>query len=169
MKHNSDEIAKCISLLGDLVSDAGLFAGVPEEQQRALLKAAGELSRPDRAQRKKRNKSLNKTRGLARLEQDRRARNATGIRIARAQGTFIAPARIEGDASGPEQGREELRSSRNCYVCKEKFTELHFFYDCMCRKCGDQNYRKRFQTASLAGQVALITGARVKMGFRQRS
>jgi NAD(P)-dependent dehydrogenase (short-subunit alcohol dehydrogenase family) len=166
MNHDPDEIAKCISLLGDLVSDAGLFAGVPEEQQRALLKAAGELSRPDRAERKKRNKSLNKTRGLARLEQDRRARNATGIRIARAQGEFIAPAQIEGDASGSEQGREELRSSRNCYVCKEKFTELHFFYDCMCRKCGDQNYRKRFQTASLAGQVALITGARVKIGFQ---
>ncbi len=166
MKHNSEEVEKSISLLGDLVRDAGLLAGLPEEQQRALLKAAGELSRPDRAERKKRNKLLNKTRSLARLEQDRQARNATGIRTARARDTFIAPARIEDTAPRTEPGREKLRSPRNCYVCKEKFTDLHFFYDCMCRKCGDQNYRKRFQTASLAGQVALITGARVKIGFQ---
>jgi len=166
MKHHSEEVSKCISLLGDLVRDAGLLACLPEEQQRALLKAAGELSRPDRAERKKRNKTLNKTRHLAKLEQDRRARNATGIRTARAQGTFIAPARIQGNATGPEQGREALHAPRNCYVCKEQFTDLHFFYDCMCKQCGDRNYQKRFQTTSLAGRVALITGARVKIGFQ---
>ena len=51
-------------------------------------------------------------------------------------------------------------------MCKEEFTELHFFYDTMCKKCGDLNYRKRFQTAPLHGQVALITGARVKIGYQ---
>ena len=61
---------------------------------------------------------------------------------------------------------EELNSPRNCYVCKEEFTQLHFFYDTLCKKCGDLNYRKRFQTASLHGQVALITGARVKIGYQ---
>jgi NAD(P)-dependent dehydrogenase (short-subunit alcohol dehydrogenase family) len=166
MKHDSEEVSKCISLLGDLVRDAALLASLPEEQQRALLKTAGELSRPDRAARKKRNKTLNKTRHLAKLEQDRRARNATGIRTARAKGTFIAPARIQGNTSGPEQGREALHAPRNCYVCKEQFTDLHFFYDCMCKQCGDRNYQKRFQTTSLAGRVALITGARVKIGFQ---
>ncbi len=166
MKHDFEEVSKCISLLGDLVRDAGLLASLPEEQQRALLKTAGELSRPDRAERKKRNKTLNKTRHLAKLEQDRRARNTTGIRTTRAQGTFIAPARIQGNATGPEQGREALHAPRNCYVCKEQFTDLHFFYDCMCKQCGDWNYQKRFQTTSLAGRVALITGARVKIGFQ---
>jgi len=166
MKHGSEEVSKCISLLGDLVRDAGLFSSLPEEQQRALLKTAGELSRPDRAERKKRNKTANKTRHLAKLEQDRRARNATGIRTARAQSTFIAPARIQGNASGPEQEREALHAPRNCYVCKEQFTDLHFFYDCMCKQCGDRNYQKRFQTASLASRVVLITGARVKIGFQ---
>jgi len=166
MKHDPEEIAKCISLLGELVLDGGRLADLPEEQRRALLKVSGELSRPDRAERKKRNKTLNKTRSLAKLEQDRRARNTTGIRTARAQGTFIAPARIEWNASGPEQEQEELHAPRNCYVCKEKFTDLHFFYDCLCKKCGDRNYQKRFQTASLAGQVALITGSRVKIGYQ---
>jgi NAD(P)-dependent dehydrogenase (short-subunit alcohol dehydrogenase family) len=36
----------------------------------------------------------------------------------------------------------------------------------MCKECGDRNYQKRFQTTSLAGRVALITGARVKIGFQ---
>jgi NAD(P)-dependent dehydrogenase (short-subunit alcohol dehydrogenase family) len=43
---------------------------------------------------------------------------------------------------------------------------VHFFYDTLCRKCGDLNYRKRFQIAPLEGQVALITGARVKIGYQ---
>jgi NAD(P)-dependent dehydrogenase (short-subunit alcohol dehydrogenase family) len=166
MKHNPEEVSKCISLLGDLVRDAALLASLPEEQQRALLKTAGELSRPDRAERKKRNKTLNKTRRLEKLEQDRQLRNATGIRIARAQSAFTAPAQIQGNASGQEQRREVLHAPRNCYVCKEQFTDLHFFYDCMCKRCGDLNYQKRFQTTPLAGRVALITGARVKIGFQ---
>jgi NAD(P)-dependent dehydrogenase (short-subunit alcohol dehydrogenase family) len=46
------------------------------------------------------------------------------------------------------------------------YEELHFFYDSMCQACGDFNYAKRFQTASLAGRVAVITGARVKIGYQ---
>ena len=36
----------------------------------------------------------------------------------------------------------------------------------MCGACGDLNYGKRFQTSSLEGRVALITGARIKIGFQ---
>ena len=36
----------------------------------------------------------------------------------------------------------------------------------MCDKCGDLNYQKRFQTADLTGQVALITGSRLKIGYQ---
>jgi len=166
MKLDPETVAHCISLLGGLVRDAEALADLSEEQRRSLLKAAGELSRPDRAERKKRNKSMNRTRDLTRREQDRQARNSTGIRIARAAGTFTAPARIGGVVSGPGPEREELHASRNCYVCKDPFTELHHFYDSMCKKCGDLNYQKRFQTASLEGRVALITGARVKIGYQ---
>jgi NAD(P)-dependent dehydrogenase (short-subunit alcohol dehydrogenase family) len=56
-------------------------------------------------------------------------------------------------------------SPRNCYVCKEFFTTLHHFYDTMCSTCGDFNYAKRFQTADLTGQVALVTGSRLKIGY----
>ena len=36
----------------------------------------------------------------------------------------------------------------------------------MCGDCGDYNYAKRFQTADLSGRTALITGARLKIGYQ---
>lgn len=166
MKHSSEEIEKCIAMLESLAKDTGELANLPGKLRIALLKAAGKISRPDRAERKKRNKAANKIQSLATLEKDRRARNATGIRSARIDATFTAPKQIELLSSGFGHEGEELNSPRNCYVCKEEFTKLHFFYDTMCKKCGDLNYRKRFQTASLNGQVALITGSRVKIGYQ---
>ena len=35
----------------------------------------------------------------------------------------------------------------------------------MCPECGDFNFSKRNQTADLVGFVALVTGARIKIGF----
>ena len=35
----------------------------------------------------------------------------------------------------------------------------------MCKECGDLNYLKRFQRTDLTGQVALITGSRLKIGY----
>ena len=166
MKQASEEIEQCISMLKILAKDTDRLANLPEEQRIALLKVTGQISRPDRAEIKKRNKAANKTHSLATLEKDRRARNKTGIRLARLEATFSAPIEIEFNPSEFEPKGEEINSPRNCYVCKEEFTHLHFFYDTLCKKCGDLNYRKRFQTASLQGQVALITGARVKIGYQ---
>lgn len=166
MKSPSEEIEQCISILKTLARDADRLANLPEKQRIALLKVTGQISRPDRGEIKKRNKAANKRHSLALLEKDRRARNTTGIRMARLDPTFTAPKEIEFNSSAFEPEDQEINSPRNCYICKEAFTKLHFFYDTLCKKCGDLNYRKRFQTVSLEGQVALITGARVKIGFQ---
>ena len=60
----------------------------------------------------------------------------------------------------------ELKSARDCYVCNAKYRRLHFFYDSMCQKCAEFNYKKRFQTADLSGQVSIITGSRLKIGYQ---
>ncbi|GHO47269.1 SDR family NAD(P)-dependent oxidoreductase [Ktedonospora formicarum] len=52
-----------------------------------------------------------------------------------------------------------------CYICKQKFARRHFFYEHLCLRCGDLNYQKRAIRANLAGRVALVTGARVKIGY----
>ncbi|MCA8978400.1 MAG: SDR family oxidoreductase, partial [Planctomycetes bacterium] len=71
----------------------------------------------------------------------------------------------QGVADGSDEG-PELERPRGCYVCKKDYTRVHFFYDSMCRACGDLNYEKRFQTTSLEGRVAVITGARIKIGYQ---
>ncbi len=166
MKEKKEEIEKCISTLESLLKDSAL-AELPAEQRIALLKAAGAISRPDRTEAKRRNKAVRKAQYLATFQKNRSARNTTGIRTARLDTTFTAPAQIA--LSSPESGQqesEELDSPRNCYICKKEFTRLHFFYDTMCTECGDLNYKKRFQTADLRGHVALITGARLKIGYQ---
>ncbi|QDT43723.1 3-ketoacyl-(acyl-carrier-protein) reductase [Gimesia alba] len=71
------------------------------------------------------------------------------------------------DDSAPSQFEPQtLCHSRRCYICKQPYQQLHPFYDLMCMDCGDENFRKRSQTADLSGRTAIVTGGRVKIGFQ---
>ncbi|RHY63294.1 hypothetical protein DYB34_003838 [Aphanomyces astaci] len=82
----------------------------------------------------------------------------------------------------------ELNKQRSCYTCKVRYEALHHFYDQLCPStcaksefllgclqetshtisfvaCAEVNYTKRMQSADLHGKVALVTGARVKIGY----
>jgi NAD(P)-dependent dehydrogenase (short-subunit alcohol dehydrogenase family) len=59
-----------------------------------------------------------------------------------------------------------LREPACCYICKQLFVELHFFYDQMCPACAAENWERRHQSVDLSGRVALLTGARVKIGYQ---
>ena len=58
-----------------------------------------------------------------------------------------------------------LGDDRNCYTCKNDYRDVHFFYDALCPPCAKLNWNKRNPTGDLSGRVALVTGARVKIGF----
>jgi hypothetical protein len=58
-----------------------------------------------------------------------------------------------------------LMRKRKCWLCKTPYEEVHFFYDQFCPACAEFNYRKRESSADLTGRVALVTGARVKIGY----
>lgn len=58
-----------------------------------------------------------------------------------------------------------LPKPRTCYVCKQSFSHAHFFYHSLCLSCGDLNYQKRGLPGDLTGRIALVTGARVKIGY----
>ncbi len=162
-----EEIAALTALLENLAGNSEQFARLSEPERVALLAAAGRLSRPAREELNKRNRLIRqvKREGPAALE--RRARAATGIRGARQASVFTAPSQVPQAEACLKSGAEpDLKSPRNCYVCKDEFTRLHFFYDALCPRCAEFNYEKRFQTASLDGQVALITGSRLKIGYQ---
>ncbi len=88
------EIQNTIDLLNKLHEDPQLLAGLSEDQRIALLKAAGELSRPDRKEKKKRNKAKNKSLRQKVVKQERKSRAATGIRSAREAAVFTAPKQL---------------------------------------------------------------------------
>jgi NAD(P)-dependent dehydrogenase (short-subunit alcohol dehydrogenase family) len=59
-----------------------------------------------------------------------------------------------------------LHLARSCYICKRPYRELHAFYAQLCMGCAEFNWIKRTEKCNLYGRVALVTGARVKIGFR---
>lgn len=160
---SQEEIDSCISILEGLVADTNQLFELSEEKRTALLKASGMLSRPHRDEFQRRRKDAKKAAKRKMIAKDIHSRKSTGIRSAREAVLFSAP-KLLAPAAVPKD-TPELESPRNCYVCKTVYTKLHHFYDTMCTSCGDLNYAKRFQTADLKDQVAVITGSRLKIGY----
>jgi NAD(P)-dependent dehydrogenase (short-subunit alcohol dehydrogenase family) len=157
------DIQACISTLQALLQDTTKLDEIPEDQRIALMAAAGRLSRPSRDEARVRARAIDLAKRKKIKAEERKVRAKTGIREARVNPVFVAPLQIEGESTS--QAIDEMKTARNCYVCKAEFTKLHHFYDTMCLTCADFNYKKRFQTAPLHGQVAIITGSRLKIGY----
>lgn len=163
--YTSTEVDHCIYVLTHMVRNSEDFVALPREKQIELIKIAGQLSRPDCNLIKQRRKAAKIKRRQQTVTIERKARASTGIRLAREVAVFSAPLQISNTAESTKE-HPAIQSPRNCYVCKAEFTKLHFFYDTMCSGCAELNYQKRFQSADLKGQVALITGSRLKIGYQ---
>ncbi len=160
-----EDADNCIEVLKNLLENPDQMAALPEEKRIALRMAAGKFSRPSKEEKLSRGRQVKKLNRKKIAQEERAARAATGIRSARTASVFLAPEKLAiTDAS--LQKLPDLSSPRNCYVCKAEYTKLHFFYDAMCPSCAQFNYEKRFQTAPLHGQVAVITGSRLKIGYQ---
>jgi NAD(P)-dependent dehydrogenase (short-subunit alcohol dehydrogenase family) len=76
---------------------------------------------------------------------------------------------VETGLSAGTEGIQLQSLYRSCYICKCRFQTLHPFYDQLCfgvpRSCAELNMTKRNMLPNLQGRVALVTGARVKIGF----
>jgi NAD(P)-dependent dehydrogenase (short-subunit alcohol dehydrogenase family) len=164
-----------LELLEQVVADRGVLAEVEEPLRRRFLEAAGRVSRPDREAMRKLAKAFRRQERDARREADEAVLSATGIRAMRRVPVFPTPPPMlaEGAPAPPRASEPDVRGAagatlheaRKCYVCKGEFTTPHFFYDQMCPTCAALNWEKRHQTADLRGRVAIVTGARVKIGY----
>ncbi|MEN8927917.1 MAG: SDR family oxidoreductase [Flavobacteriales bacterium] len=161
-KDKNNEIDKVISTLSNFLENPGQLYDLSKEKREELMILAGKLSRPNKKEKQSRVKEIKKAEARKKREREKHARKETGIRSAREDAVFVAPKLL---AQPKERTNKTLESPRNCYVCKDEFTELHHFYDTMCESCGDFNYAKRFQTADMKGQVAVVTGSRLKIGY----
>lgn len=63
-------------------------------------------------------------------------------------------------------GNQTLNKPIYCYICKEPYTQVHFFYHLLCPKCAAFNYQKRNQRTDLSDRIALVTGGRLKIGYQ---
>ncbi|MDB4944596.1 MAG: L-fuco-beta-pyranose dehydrogenase [Labilithrix sp.] len=160
-----DEVERCLEILETIIEDRTSLSHVSDELRIRFLTAAGRVSRPTRDESQRSAKAFRRIVRKKSQDHDREVRAGTEIRAARRAEVFAAPPQLVGGTEAAE-GERELNKARACYVCKTWFTKLHFFYDSMCTPCAELNYQKRFQTASLEGRVAVITGARIKIGFQ---
>jgi NAD(P)-dependent dehydrogenase (short-subunit alcohol dehydrogenase family) len=167
---DAKNLALCIEVLESVASDQLLLSQLSREERIRLFQAAGRVIYPDRHTVRRRVKALRTQKKKDLEAKDRLVRAATSIRSTRRESVFVAPPKlIASEESTPSTALlalGELQRPRDCYVCKASFTQVHFFYDSMCPRCAPFNYEKRFQTASLDGQVAIITGARLKIGYQ---
>lgn len=90
-----------------------------------------------------------------------------GAAASSATSAASAAAVDDGDdgVGAPGAGIKLQAGARACYACKRRYTTLHRFYATFCEACAELNWRKRNQSCDLSGRVALVTGARVKIGF----
>ena len=163
---SDDDIRACIRVLRAIEADRSHLTRMTQEERRELLTLAGLVAKPERHNLVQMAKAFRRAEREAAKERDRKVLERAGLRIQR-QSAVYTPLWLEPpkpEDSGNE--RPELQQERSCYVCKQPFVKMHRYYDSMCEACGDFNYAKREQTADLSGHYALVTGARVKIGFQ---
>jgi NAD(P)-dependent dehydrogenase (short-subunit alcohol dehydrogenase family) len=166
-----ERLRAATALLESIVADRGLLAQAPPDDQQRLLRAAGQVFTPDDIARRRLVRAGIRRRKAERVKREDRALNQTGIRTLRRQTVFTSPnvfppASFEQRNVDSDPDFREALEPQHCYVCKEKYTVLHHFYDQMCPPCAAFNFAKRTELADLRGRVALLTGGRVKIGYQ---
>lgn len=161
----NERLNACRETLEAVVEDRALLDRLDPETRRAFIIAAGRVSRPDRAELRKLAKARRRQRRDAARARDAQVLEATGIRTLRRAPVFPTPPALS-SGPPPSEAAPELEEARKCYVCKAPFAEVHHFYDQLCPSCAALNWDKRHPRGDLSGRVALVTGARVKIGYQ---
>src|SRR3984885_7759627 len=160
-----EDVRTCVRVLRSIEADRSHLTRLSQEQRRELLMLAGLVAKPDRHDVSRMLKGFRRAKRQTSQEHDRAIIERAGLRMQRRSKVY-APLWLERPKPEAESAAGEFRQERNCYVCKQPFAKMHRYYDSMCETCGEFNYAKRGQTADLDGHYALITGARVKIGFQ---
>jgi NAD(P)-dependent dehydrogenase (short-subunit alcohol dehydrogenase family) len=165
-----ERLRDTIELLESIAADRAVLEGVPGDERKRLLQAVATVYHPDRSERRRRSRVTSRQRKAARIRQDQGVLHETGIRTLRRKPVFTTPNVFPPNGFEPRDLEDEApRATRelpHCYVCKEKYSVIHHFYDQLCPPCAELNFAKRTELADLRGRVALLTGGRVKIGYQ---
>jgi NAD(P)-dependent dehydrogenase (short-subunit alcohol dehydrogenase family) len=169
MSEERERIEGMIELLERLEAEPERAAAIDRETWVRLQRAAGRIARSEEGWRrairrgvKRRQRSENKSHDAQVLAR------ADIRRLHRAPWVLPPPDEREGEREPhptERAERSELRDAKKCYVCKAEFRRVHHFYDQLCPECAELNWQKRNATVDLGGRTAIVTGARVKIGY----
>ncbi len=170
----AERLRIALDLLETIAADRRVLDTLPEAERVRLLQVVAQVFNPEPKARRKLLKEQARERHQEKVRKAEALLAQTGIRALRRKPVFSTPnyfpphtpealTHAQAVAEAPAVHSPELR---HCYVCKQKYTELHHFYDQMCPPCAELNYVKRTETADLRGRVALLTGGRVKIGYQ---
>ncbi len=158
---SSDELARLAARLEQIAEDRTVLDSVSEALRVRVLRAAGLVSRPERDQiRAGRRERLMKQRA------NKRKKDVALFDTTRIRSTLRLPVYTAPSEEPIELRPERLEDARACYACKAAFREVHVFYDALCPSCAALNYEMRFPRGDLSGRVAIVTGARLKIGYQ---
>ena len=168
---NSERLRDLTELLEAIARNPDLIESLSKEERERFARAAGDVYHPDPIERRRRTKQASKRRDADKAQRDREVLADTGIRTLRAKPVFttpnVFPSTDANDTTNVDD--PDFRESidlQHCYVCKQKYSLIHPFYDQLCPPCAELNFAKRTETADLTGRVALLTGGRVKIGYQ---
>ncbi len=166
-------------LLEAIGFDRSILRDIPAEERERFHRAIAEVYNPDPIARRRMVRAAGRERTASRAGQVDAVLDETGIRSLRRKPVFTTPnifppenfvqQNVEPEetfSDGTTNARAEVIDPQHCYICKQKFSEVHHFYDQMCPPCAEFNFRKRTELADLSGRVALLTGGRVKIGYQ---
>jgi NAD(P)-dependent dehydrogenase (short-subunit alcohol dehydrogenase family) len=160
-----EDVRTCVRVLRLIEADRSHLTCLTQEQRRELLMLAGLVTKPERHDVSRMLKGFRRAKRQISQEHDRNIIERAGLRVQRRSKVYT-PLWLERPKPEVDAAAREFHQERNCYVCKQPFAKMHRYYDSLCEECGEFNYAKREQTADLVGHYALITGARVKIGFQ---
>ncbi len=167
-----ERLRAATELLVSIAEDRHLLDRLPVEDRERLHQAVARVYHPDPVARRRKMKAAERERRAAGTRREEAVLHGTGIRELRRRPVFTTPnvfpprgfeAR---DVDRDETVQKEPLEPQHCYVCKQKYSVIHHFYDQLCPPCAELNFRKRTELADLKGRVALLTGGRVKIGYQ---
>jgi NAD(P)-dependent dehydrogenase (short-subunit alcohol dehydrogenase family) len=154
--------SSAIDWLERLSADWRLLDTLPVAERQRLHRVIAALSTADPSANRRRRKA-----GRAEaVEREEAVLDATGIRARRRRPVVTTPNVFPPAPEAHAAGNPAPPVDRVCYVCKQPYSQLHHFYDQLCRACADENFAARTELADLGGRVALLTGGRVKIGYQ---
>src|SRR3712207_4957626 len=120
----AERLRAATELLEAIAGDRALLASVPEAERTRLLRAAGQVSRPDALDRRRLVQETKRQRKAEKVQRAESVLAATGIRRLRRDPVFTTPnvfppAGFEQHEVVDDPEFREAVERQNCYVCKQ--------------------------------------------------